>query len=99
MNHIESYHNLCVVSVAKISTFEMLKPARSCTFKNEKELAYLAERIFEAVEFEGKQTAMVIDPPRKGCDARFLQQLLNNVQGCRRPLGEEPLLRRLKALQ
>lgn len=35
-----------------------------------------AEAIFRGLKFEGSETAMVIDPPRKGCDESFRQQLL-----------------------
>lgn len=39
-------------------------------------LAGKAEAIFEGLDFEGSVTAMIIDPPRSGCDPRFLEQLL-----------------------
>ena len=35
-----------------------------------------AEAIFKDLEFPESETAMVIDPPRKGCDECFRQQLL-----------------------
>jgi tRNA/tmRNA/rRNA uracil-C5-methylase (TrmA/RlmC/RlmD family) len=35
-----------------------------------------AEAIFNGLKFPGDETAVVIDPPRKGCDASFRQQLL-----------------------
>ena len=35
-----------------------------------------AAAIFAGLEFAPRDTALVIDPPRKGCDASFLQQLL-----------------------
>lgn len=38
-------------------------------------VAASAETIFEQVSFPPEQTAVVIDPPRKGCDATFLRQL------------------------
>lgn len=35
-----------------------------------------AERIFEAaIDFPPQETAVIIDPPRKGCDEAFLEQL------------------------
>lgn len=34
-----------------------------------------AEGIFDDLTFEGEKTALVIDPPRKGCTAGFLDQL------------------------
>jgi 23S rRNA (uracil1939-C5)-methyltransferase/tRNA (uracil-5-)-methyltransferase len=39
-------------------------------------IAGVAERIFEAIEFPGSETSAIIDPPRSGCDANFLEQLL-----------------------
>lgn len=35
-----------------------------------------AERIFEDVKTDPASTAIIIDPPRKGCDEPFLEQLL-----------------------
>ncbi|MFO8026538.1 MAG: class I SAM-dependent RNA methyltransferase [Opitutales bacterium] len=35
-----------------------------------------AEAIFNGLSFPAEETAMVIDPPRKGCDESFRQQLL-----------------------
>jgi tRNA/tmRNA/rRNA uracil-C5-methylase (TrmA/RlmC/RlmD family) len=34
-----------------------------------------ASSIFSGVDFQGRETAVVIDPPRKGCDESFLGQL------------------------
>ncbi|MEO0794118.1 MAG: 23S rRNA (uracil(1939)-C(5))-methyltransferase RlmD [Verrucomicrobiota bacterium] len=36
-----------------------------------------SEEIFQSLSFPGDQSAMIIDPPRAGCDELFLQQLLN----------------------
>jgi 23S rRNA (uracil1939-C5)-methyltransferase/tRNA (uracil-5-)-methyltransferase len=36
-----------------------------------------ASSIFSALEFPGSDTAVVIDPPRKGCDTAFLRQLFS----------------------
>lgn len=36
-----------------------------------------SEAIFESMKFPGDESAMIIDPPRAGCDAVFLQQLLD----------------------
>ncbi|CAD6576365.1 MAG: tRNA(m5U54)methyltransferase [Cyphobasidiales sp. Tagirdzhanova-0007] len=35
-----------------------------------------AEAIFEGLAFPANETTVLIDPPRKGCDERFLRQLL-----------------------
>lgn len=39
-------------------------------------LAASAEAIFEGIEFPAKETAIVIDPPRKGCSQEFIEQLI-----------------------
>lgn len=36
-----------------------------------------AETIFNEVDFPGEQTAVIIDPPRKGCDEVFIKQLVD----------------------
>ena len=38
-------------------------------------MAASAEAIFASVDFPAQETAVVIDPPRKGCDLAFLNQL------------------------
>jgi 23S rRNA (uracil1939-C5)-methyltransferase/tRNA (uracil-5-)-methyltransferase len=35
-----------------------------------------AEAIFSEIDFPKDETAVVIDPPRKGCTPEFLQQLI-----------------------
>ena len=35
-----------------------------------------AEAIFEEVDFPSEKTAVLLDPPRKGCDKEFIDQLL-----------------------
>ncbi|KAL1500399.1 hypothetical protein AB1Y20_013056 [Prymnesium parvum] len=44
--------------------------------RNVRFVAGKAESIFDVVHFASAETAMIIDPPRKGCDAAFLEQLL-----------------------
>lgn len=44
--------------------------ATNCTFR-----AGQAERIFDGLDFPPDETTVVIDPPRKGCDDLFLDQL------------------------
>jgi 23S rRNA (uracil1939-C5)-methyltransferase/tRNA (uracil-5-)-methyltransferase len=36
-----------------------------------------AEAIFNHLDFPSKKTAVILDPPRKGCDKQFLEQLLD----------------------
>ena len=49
--------------------------AESNGIGNARFLAASAEAIFSRVDFPPAETAVVIDPPRKGCDRVFLDQL------------------------
>ena len=44
--------------------------------KNCEFIAGSAEKIFESVKFAGSETSVIIDPPRAGCDEKFLRQLV-----------------------
>ncbi len=44
--------------------------------KNARFVIGKAEAIFNGLKFPAEETALVIDPPRKGCDESFRQQLL-----------------------
>lgn len=46
-------------------------PPSQCTF-----IAADAAQLFKSVTYPKKETVVVIDPPRKGCDESFLSQLL-----------------------
>tara|TARA_A200000113_G_scaffold46391_2_gene37769 strand:+ start:11030 stop:12256 length:1227 start_codon:yes stop_codon:yes gene_type:complete len=37
-----------------------------------------AEAIFQHIKFSGENTSVIIDPPRKGCDLAFIEQLLDS---------------------
>jgi 23S rRNA (uracil1939-C5)-methyltransferase/tRNA (uracil-5-)-methyltransferase len=50
--------------------------ATICNIKNVRFVIGKAEAIFNGLKFSGEETAVVIDPPRKGCDASFRQQLM-----------------------
>jgi len=50
--------------------------AKISNVKNARFVIGKAEAIFNGLKFPAEETAMVIDPPRKGCDASFRQQLL-----------------------
>ena len=43
----------------------------NCTF-----VGGSAEKIFSHISYNNQQTTVIIDPPRKGCDAHFLEQLI-----------------------
>lgn len=49
--------------------------AESNGIRNAHFLAASAEAIFSQVDFPPAETAVIIDPPRKGCDKAFLDQL------------------------
>ena len=50
--------------------------ATICGIKNVRFVIGKAEAIFNGLKFPAAETAVVIDPPRKGCDASFRQQLM-----------------------
>ncbi len=63
------------VEVSETSADWARANARSNGITHASFLAASAEAIFEQVDFPASETAVVIDPPRKGCDAAFLGQL------------------------
>lgn len=63
------------VEVSETSADWARANARSNGITHASFLAASAEAIFEQVDFPADQTAVVIDPPRKGCDIAFLNQL------------------------
>lgn len=63
------------VEVSETSADWARANARSNGINHASFLAASAEAIFEQVDFPAEETAVVIDPPRKGCDMVFLNQL------------------------
>lgn len=63
------------VEVSETSADWARANARSNGIEHASFLAASAEAIFEQVDFPAEETAVVIDPPRKGCDMAFLNQL------------------------
>lgn len=63
------------VEVSETSADWARANARSNGINHATFLAASAEAIFEQVDFPAEETAVVIDPPRKGCDMAFLSQL------------------------
>lgn len=63
------------VEVSETSADWARANARSNGIGNASFLAASAESIFGQIDFSGNETAVVIDPPRKGCDKAFLCQL------------------------
>ncbi|KAI4151331.1 MAG: hypothetical protein LQ340_003570 [Diploschistes diacapsis] len=62
------------ISVASIDSAK--KNAELNKVKNTTFIAATASELFRSVKSPPDQTAVVIDPPRKGCDESFLKQLL-----------------------
>ncbi len=63
------------VEVSETSADWARANARSNGINHADFLAASAEAIFEQVDFPAEESAVVIDPPRKGCDMAFLNQL------------------------
>ncbi len=63
------------VEVSETSADWARANARSNNINHATFLAASAEAIFEQVDFPAAESAVVIDPPRKGCDMAFLNQL------------------------
>ncbi|WP_269522803.1 class I SAM-dependent RNA methyltransferase [Coraliomargarita parva] len=51
--------------------------AKICGIKNVRFVIGKAEAIFAGLKFPADETTVVIDPPRKGCDESFRQQLMS----------------------
>lgn len=64
------------VEISRDSVEYAIKNAALNNLTNAKFIVGQAERIFEDVKTDPATTAIIIDPPRKGCDVPFLDQLL-----------------------
>ncbi|MEN9975026.1 MAG: hypothetical protein RLZZ282_1032 [Verrucomicrobiota bacterium] len=64
------------VEVSETSCEWARKNARSNAITNATFLTSSAEAIFAQIAFPASETAVVIDPPRKGCTPEFLEQLV-----------------------
>ncbi|MGN0836582.1 MAG: class I SAM-dependent RNA methyltransferase [Akkermansia sp.] len=71
----EHFERVLGVEVSETSADWARANARSNGIEHAQFLAASAEAIFAEVDFPAEQTAVVIDPPRKGCDKVFLDQL------------------------
>jgi len=70
--HFESVHG---VEVSEDAVRKAAENAAANRILNCRFVAGAAERIFERLPVKGPETAVLIDPPRKGCDESFLAQL------------------------
>ncbi|RPB10609.1 S-adenosyl-L-methionine-dependent methyltransferase [Morchella conica CCBAS932] len=65
------------IDVDKSSIESARKNAKANNIENADFIGSTAEDIFGKLTFPGLETSLIIDPPRKGCDKRFLDQLLD----------------------
>lgn len=70
-----SFEKVAGVEVSETAADWARANARSNGITNTTFLASSAEAIFKDIDFPAGETAVVIDPPRKGCDEAFLSQL------------------------
>ncbi|MCJ1324167.1 tRNA(m5U54)methyltransferase [Thelotrema lepadinum] len=64
------------IDVSPASITSAKKNAQLNNTKNTTFIAATASELFKSVTSPSEQTVVVIDPPRKGCDESFLEQLL-----------------------
>ena len=64
------------IDIAETSIAAARENANLNKIKNAVFMTADASKLFNQVTFPAEKTAVVIDPPRKGCDDAFLQQLL-----------------------
>jgi tRNA/tmRNA/rRNA uracil-C5-methylase (TrmA/RlmC/RlmD family) len=65
------------VETAVVAVENARQNARRNGLENVEFLAGSAESIFKTLSFPSRHAAVVVDPPRKGCDVAFLTQLLD----------------------
>jgi len=70
------FERVAGVEVSETSAALARRNAASNGISNTIFLTASAEAIFAEIEFPPEQTAVVIDPPRKGCTPEFIRQLL-----------------------
>lgn len=87
---IDAYCGVGLFSLSLANSFEQVTGVEiseqavrwaqaNCIISNTRNVRFVigkAEDIFEGLQFPAKETALVIDPPRKGCDECFRKQLL-----------------------
>lgn len=71
------FEQVAGVEVSETSCEWARKNAAANAISNAQFLTASAEAIFQKIEFPPTATAVVIDPPRKGCTPEFLEQLIS----------------------
>jgi 23S rRNA (uracil1939-C5)-methyltransferase/tRNA (uracil-5-)-methyltransferase len=72
-----AFERVAGVEVSETSVTFARENAAANAIANASFLAGDASAIFDKVDFPGADSVVVIDPPRKGCDAAFLRQLFS----------------------
>lgn len=72
-----AFHQVAGVEVSESSVTFARENATANGITNARFVAGDASRIFDGLSFPPVETVVVIDPPRKGCDASFLSQLFH----------------------
>eukprot|EP00612_Vaucheria_litorea_P008428 CAMPEP_0171480240 /NCGR_PEP_ID=MMETSP0946-20130122/5938_1 /TAXON_ID=109269 /ORGANISM="Vaucheria litorea, Strain CCMP2940" /LENGTH=447 /DNA_ID=CAMNT_0012011395 /DNA_START=162 /DNA_END=1501 /DNA_ORIENTATION=+ len=70
-----SFEKCIGIEVSKAGIESAKSNAASNHLENCEFMCGNADSIFKNVDFDSKETAVIIDPPRKGCDESFLKQL------------------------
>jgi 23S rRNA (uracil1939-C5)-methyltransferase/tRNA (uracil-5-)-methyltransferase len=70
------FEKVAGVEVSETSCEWARKNAKANHVNNTNFLTASAEAIFDEISFPAAETAVVIDPPRKGCTPEFIQQLV-----------------------
>lgn len=71
-----SFESVAGVEVSAEAVLWAQANARISDIQNVRFLIGKAEAIFKGLSFDADETAVVIDPPRKGCDESFREQLM-----------------------
>jgi len=71
----DKFEQVAGIEISESSADWARHNAKTNGIENASFLAGSAEAIFENVSFPAAETAVIIDPPRKGCDETFLRQL------------------------
>ncbi|EPX74557.1 tRNA methyltransferase Trm2 [Schizosaccharomyces octosporus yFS286] len=72
----EGFDSVIGVEISADSVHYAKENAQRNNVSNTNFIVGEAEKIFSSIETPSAETAMVVDPPRKGCDQVFLNQLL-----------------------
>jgi len=72
----EGFESVIGVEISAASVEYAIRNAKANNIANASFITGTADKIFEVVQTPPDRTAAIIDPPRKGCDKTFLNQLI-----------------------